>query len=251
MADNRESALLEARLSDAVDIAERRGRPHFVGFLDEREAAFAKTLMNRLRFERFLLWGGHEEAERVMFGAFPFYSEPETASFPFQPLTILYRKGDSLGHRDFLGGLLSRGVQRASIGDILVEEGRAVVFVRDEVASFLVDQTAKIGKVGVRISAGAQLPYPAAHRFEPLSLVVASARLDCLVAALAGMSREKAVACVSSGLVSLNHQEETSPSCRVEEGSKLSVRGKGKFIIDRLGPLTKKGRLCVSGRKYV
>ena len=41
------------------------------------------------------------------------------------------------------------------------------------------------------------------------------------------------------------------PSCRVEEGSKLSVRGKGKFIIDRLGPLTKKGRLCVSGRKYI
>ena len=130
-------------------------------------------------------------------------------------------------------------------------KGRAVVFVRDEVASFLVDQTAKIGKVGVRISAGAQTPYPVAHRFEPLSFVVASARLDCLVAALAGMSREKAVSCVSAGLVTLNHQEETSPSCRVEEGSKLSVRGKGKFIIDRLGPLTKKGRLCVSGRKYI
>ena len=251
MADNRESALLEARLSDAVDIAERRGRPHFVGFLDEREAAFAKTLMNRLRFERFLLWGGHEEAERVMFGAFPFYSEPEAASFPFQPLTILYRKGDSLGHRDFLGGLLSRGVQRESIGDILVEEGRAVVFVRDEVASFLVDQTAKIGKVGVRISAGAQLPYPAAHRFESLSLVVASARLDCLVAALAGMSREKAVSCVSAGLVTLIHQEETSPSCRVEEGLQAFRARKGEIYYRRLGPLTKKGRLCVSGRKYI
>ena len=37
---------------------------------------------------------------------------------------------------------------------------------------------------------------------------------------------------------------------RVAEGDVLSIRGHGKYIIDRLGPLTQKGRLSVQCRKY-
>ena len=57
-----QDAVLTARLSDAVRMAEQKNRCHFVGFLDEREAEIARGVMRRLRFDRFLLWGGHEEA---------------------------------------------------------------------------------------------------------------------------------------------------------------------------------------------
>ena len=80
---------------------------------------------------------------------------------------------------------------------------------------------------------------------------MASPRLDCVVAAVAGLSRDKAASAIASGLVTLNYREELSSSRLLEEGAKLSIRGKGKFVIDRLGPNTKKGRLCIGGRKYV
>lgn len=250
MGADRDDQLLTARLTDAVTMA-RRGRCHFAGFLDEREAELARALMKRLRFDRFLLWGGHEEAERVLFGAFPSHLDPEPSAFPLTAVTVRFRREDELTHRDLLGGLLSRGIQREALGDILIEAGRAVFFAREEIAPFLTEQTDRIGRVGVRLLAGAEEPYPPAHRYEEISAVVASPRLDCVVAAFAGLSREKAVAAISAGLVTLNYREETSVSRAVEEGAKLSVRGKGKFVVDRLGPNTKKGRLCIAGRKYV
>ena len=80
--------------------------------------------------------------------------------------------------------------------------------------------------------------------------VIASDRLDCLIALLCHTSRERASRLITSGVVALNHQEVLELSARVNEGDIVSVRGHGKFIIDSLGPLTSKGRLTVKCRKY-
>ena len=38
----------------------------------------------------------------------------------------------------------------------------------------------------------------------------------------------------------LNHEVVTSVSTQVTEEAKLSIRGKGRYILDRIGPVTKK-----------
>ena len=245
-----QGSLLEARVADAVRLA-CGGRPRFVGFLDECEAECAKKLLRRREQDRVLFWGGFPEAERVVMGAFPDFYTPSPDGFPVVGLTVRFRRQDRLTHRDFLGALLHAGVERPSLGDILVEEGRAVVFCRSGVAEFLCTQVGKIGGAGVRIAAGFSVPLPAAHRFAPFSSVVASARLDCLVAAAAGTGRSEAAELIRRQMVQLNHEPPVSLSEEVHEGDTLSVRGEGRFVVDRLGPPTKKGRLVVSGRKYV
>jgi RNA-binding protein YlmH len=242
---------LSARILDALRLAESRKRPHFVGFLDERETVRTKNLLRRESFVNAQFWGGFPEAERVVLGAFPEFMTPDISAFPVTALTVEFRKQDRLTHRDFLGALLHAGLERSSLGDILTEEGRAVIFCRREVSGFLCSQVEKIGGVGVKITEGAQEPLPVAHRFADFSAVVASARLDCVTAAAVGTSREKAAAMIRSRLVELNHEEEDSPSADVHEGDILSVRGEGRYVIDRLGPPTKKGRLGIAGRKYV
>lgn len=243
--------MLEAKLRDAVRIAETKNRPHFIGFLDEREAALAKLYMRSLCFENYMLWGGFSDSERVVFGAFPDYMEPDPLAFPIEAVTASFRKSDVLSHRDFLGALMHQGVERETLGDMLIESGRAVLFIRPEVSGFLLQQTEKIGRVGIHWEAGAEEPYPAAHVFEEHSSVVASPRLDCIVAAAGSSSREKAGEWIRAGIVSLNHQEEYSLSAQVQEGDIISIRGKGRFIVDRLGPVTKKGRIGLGFRKYV
>lgn len=245
-----DDAVLAAKLNDAVRAAQA-GRPHFIGFLDERQAAFVHMELQRECKEPYKLWGGYSGAERVMLGVFPEYMLAEEEAFPLVPVTVRFRACDVLSHRDFLGAVLSHGVTRETVGDILVEPGRGVLFVRKEVADFLLLQTEKIGRVGVRISKGAEEPLPALHTFEPFSAVVASARLDCIVAAVVGCSREKAVLSITSGLVMLDHKIVISPSASVVEGAKLSVRGSGRYILDCAGSVTKKGRLRIEGRKYI
>ncbi len=246
-----DDAVLEAKLRDAVRLAQSGARPRFVGFLDERQAVAAQKLMSNISFKNYMLWGGHDDSERVVFGAFPDFLAPDSSSFPITPVTAAFRRCDSLSHRDFLGALLANGIQRETLGDILVGEGRCVLFARSEITEFILTQTEKIGRVGVTLTAGAVEPLPAGGKFEDFSAVVASARLDCIVAAAVGTSREKSSELIRAGLITLNHEVNTSVSASVAEGSKLSIRGKGRFVLDRIGPVTKKGRLSIAGRKYI
>ena len=241
-------ALLAAKLKDGLALSQKR--PYFLGFLDEAESALCEELLSRNRDARFLLWGGYEEAERKFLGLFPDYMEADTESFPLLPLTFRFREEDSLSHRDFLGSFMALGIERSTVGDILVGKGRCVTFIRREMEDYFLQNLKKIGRVGVQVDSGAEEPLPIQREFIDRSGVIASPRLDCTVAFLCGISREKAAGLITSGLVMKNHREILSVSEHVSEGDKISVRKHGKFLIDRLGPLTAKGRLSVHCRKY-
>lgn len=244
-------AVLLARVNEALQNARFRSRPSFVGFLDERQALLASGAAARQRDVRFALEGGYEGAARVLFGAFPLFVEPERESFPLEAVTVCFRAGAQLSHRDLLGSLMSLGVERDVLGDLLLEDGRAVFFARSEMAPFFVDQLKKVGGEGVRVSAGAQMPLPGGAGFAELSATIASARLDCVVAALCNCSRGVAAEMIGKGMVLLNFTECTAVAADVAEEDQISVRGKGKFAIDQMGPQTKKGRLGFRARKYI
>lgn len=241
--------LLGAKLSDGLLIG--RKRPWFLGFLTEEEQAFCA---DRLKYQRDALaqfWGGYEESERRVLGIFPDYGNPPLPEdYPVSALTISYRAEATLTHRDFLGAILSLGLQRDVVGDILPAKGKAVVFLRAEMSDYVLRNLAKVGRTGVKITPGVEEPLPLEREFQELSGVVASQRLDCLVAFAGRCSREKAAGMIAQGLVMLNHRQMESGSQRVKEGDILSLRGHGKFSIDKLGPPTTKGRLAVRCRKY-
>lgn len=239
--------LLLAKLRDCVKASQRR--PSFLGFLDESEAAFCQGFLRNTPAAH-MLWGGYEGAERVMAGFFPDYLEPAGEEFPLEALTFTYRAGDRLGHRDFLGAFMRLGIERSVVGDILAGEGRAVAFVRREMAPYFLDSLQKIGRVGVKAALGFEVPLPAIREYQEISGVVASARLDCMAALLCRTSREKASKLIRLGLVAVNHQEALDSDWRLEENDVISIRGHGKFVIDSFGPLTSKGRLTVKCRKY-
>jgi RNA-binding protein YlmH len=246
-----EAPELETRLRDLMRLCACGARCRFSAFLDESEAFGARRFAKREQAGNVLLWGGYPGAERVMFGVFPDFMQPDGAKFPIDAVTAYFRRCDRLSHRDFLGALLHAGIARSALGDILVEEGRCVFFCRSEISNFLLLQITKIGGTGVRMTKGFEEPLPEAHHFKAWEAIVASARLDCATAAAVSTSRGKASAMIRSGLVQLNHEAVVSPSEEVGEGDILSVRGKGRFALDQVGPVTKKGRLIIRGRKYL
>lgn len=236
-------------MEDAAALCERRNAPVFTDFLTEEEQGIAVSVMKAAQ-AKFLLFGGFEEAERCMLGVFPPYEEPDTTLFPMDSVTAEYRASEKLSHRSVLGTLMAQGIKRSCIGDILIENGRCVFFCRSTVTRALLSNIDKMGGTGVRLTQGHEEPLPAAHTFQPITDTVASARLDCMVAALGGMGRGRAEQLITAGDVMVNTIQCKKVSQTIREGDKLTIRGEGKFIIDDIGNVTRKGRLILSARKY-
>lgn len=242
-----DSALFYARIDDTANICERTNRCKYLGFLSVEQAAAAKTYIGK-RNVRYSFWGGYDQAQRVMLGCFPEWAQGD--EFPITAVTIKYRKADSLCHRDFLGSLMGLGLNREAVGDILIEEGKAVVFLSEEVVSFVVSQLEKIARTGVQVSIGFEGKLPEGDTLTELSTTVASERLDCVVAALAGISRNTASEKISQGLVSVNSFVTEKLTLSVKEGDVIAIRGKGKFIISSLDGRTRKNRVILNYKSY-
>ena len=56
---------------------------------------------------------------------------------------------EQLSHRDYLGALLSLGIERSKIGDIIVEEQGAFVFVSDKLLSYVCKEMTQIRRTQV------------------------------------------------------------------------------------------------------
>ncbi len=248
---HKEESFFRSRVEDTIRLAEKRHYAAFLGFLDENEQAEAEVVLRRLSVENALLFGGYPDSERRMLGVFAQEHEVDTSWFPLRVVAFHYRTDASLTHRDVLGTLMGVGLSRDAIGDILCATGLSVVFLREEICTYVLDQVTKIGAEAVRVELDYCGDLPASHSFVSIHSTVASPRLDAIVSSLIGCSREQAAQLIRSDMVRVDRCVIRSVSHTVSVTQKVSVRGHGKFIIDELGPETKKGRLRFGARKYV
>ena len=243
-----DDTLLPARIEDAVRACERNCTPQFLGFLTETQVSAAIKALRAYNV-RYELWGGHEDAERQYLGILPDWCEEIV--FPITPLTFTYRTVDTLSHRDFLGSLMALGLVREKIGDILVESGRAVVFANRDIAKFITEGISKVGRVGVTVSVGADEPLPQAAKLMEASETVASLRLDCVVAAIYGLSRSAAAEAISEGAVFVDSVVCEKATRTVDEGNKINFRGRGRVQILDADGRSRKGRIILKYNKYI
>lgn len=158
----------------------------------------------------------------------------------------------SLSHRDFLGALMALGIKRNVIGDICVDNNTAVVFCDEKAHAFVLDELKRAGRDTVTCSQfSAGVDFQPVRHFEDICASVASVRFDGVVRALCSISREDACELVHKGLCEINFFMEKEPDRIIREGDIVSVRGYGKYIIDRACDLTKRGRIRLVARKYV
>ncbi|MCC8022848.1 MAG: YlmH/Sll1252 family protein [Clostridiales bacterium] len=241
--------LLLKRLDDCIDQYERRCCGQYLGFLNEGERALLEKALKTYGFTDFTFWGGFENAERTFLciGC----REDWERNAPVDALRLAWRRQDSLSHRDILGALMGLGLRREAIGDIVVEQGGAIVLVDAKVSGYVLEQMERAGRVGIHIGR-TQLPqeYQAPRKLVEITGTVASCRLDCIVGLAAGVPREQAKALIAQGKVSHNFLICESPGQTVETGDKFSVRGHGKYILGARGAETKKKRHHITIQKY-
>ena len=269
--------LLLSRLDDLVRKS-GRGEAAVSSYLTPREAKYARIhLSSRLSAGTAVLWGGYPEAERVRVVILPDYTEGlvDPEALMADPVAALCSAGlddladtlrdavcpmlvkgsgfRELSHRDYLGSVLGLGLERDAIGDILIPDAHSAILLTDSrVGDFLTSQMEKVATDTVKVS---RLPEGTSlggtRRLQPVNDTVASERLDCVVAALCNLSREKAQMAVRSGIVELDDEAVEDCSATVDAPAVISVRGYGKFAVHAFDGTTRKGRVRLVAGKYV
>ena len=246
-----EDKIFASHILDMADICDIKFIPRFSAFLDIRQAKIAEEALNSICYERYMFYGGFEQASRVMLGVFPMYSELSTDDFPMDSIVIRYREADKLSHRDFLGAFMNCGINRNMLGDIIVNDGYTVVFASNTVSGAICSEISKIGSVGVKISIENSPEILIKESFSEINGTVSSLRLDSIVSTAVKLSREKAAQLIRGGNVALNCSHDISVSDEVKVGDIFSVRGYGKFILCEISGRTKRDRLHIIIKKYI
>lgn len=243
-----DTALFKVRILNLKNQCEISGKPQFLGFLSEEERVFAENVLSRT--DNFMFFGGADNAARTVLALFPKEIRCGEKAFPITAITLKFRPQDKPGHRDFLGAVLALGIKREAIGDILIGEGKAVLFAADSVAKLILSELKTVGKIGVKAEKGFSGELPSASDRIETTATVSSLRIDCILAAICSCSRNTANELLSEKRVSVNSVICEKATKILAAGDKITVRGKGKFTLKQVNGETRKGRLKITIQKY-
>ncbi len=244
--------LLEKRFAELAGRAYARRSWVASEFLTSAEQEVLCAMAFGAQSAPFFLEGGYESAERRL----AWFGEEASAGWRENPPIVCLRISpiapkfaDTLTHRDFLGALMSLGVRRSVLGDILIAENCGYLFCLESIASFVTEQLTRIRHTQVRCSPG-EAPESQTAAGTERQIVVASERLDALAAAVYDLSRGESQALFPAGKIFLNSRAAENASRCPAPGDLVSVRGYGRFRYLGIAAETKRGRLKVTVEIY-
>ncbi len=235
-----------ARLQDWADQCRTRRKTVRSCFLT---AAEQRLMEDQLPWDLAWKWdGGCQNAERKKL--ILAMEEDELESDVVCLTARVSDKFVQLTHRDVLGALMNLNLDRSQFGDLWVEPGRVVIYTEENLADYVIMSLTRIHRLTLNLQRSAMM-YEPLVRTEPMTLVVASFRIDSLVAAVCHCSRSKAQELIRAQKVSVNHKilAECSFLCHNEDT--ISVRGYGRFVLKGQSRRTRSERIVAEFEKYV
>ncbi len=240
------------RLKDLSEKSDKNLRFTFTEFLSLDEQNALKSIEREVC--PFIQFGGAIGCERVIarFGNPDDFGYEE--DFPIFILKLqpkLKKFADELTHRDFLGALMNLGIERKLLGDIIVKDNAAYIFVMKKIADYICENLTRVKHTVITTEVVTDVPEGQLYKTESISIPVSSLRLDCLIAGIYNLSRSQVVEIFSAQKVFVNGRLIENTSHTPKENDIISVRGLGRFIFASTGGTSKKGRLYVNLEKYV
>ncbi len=251
----------KSTLSHFLDLAERswlRSTVESGNFVSDSLRMRAFEMLKQAGYKDCFFFGGYENAERTCPVFFTEYcgediikDAPSIAEITFIKAELdRFNRNAEFSHRDVLGSLMGLGIERDSVGDIIVDNGCAVFAVKESIAAFIKESLYRIGRYPVSLTVHEKLEIEKKDDFEESFDTVASLRLDAVVASLFSTSRSVAVQAIESGIVALNGVTVKKTDATVTEGDKISFRSRGRAQLEKIDGVSKKGRTRILFKKW-
>ena len=252
--------LLISKIKDKIKFCETRNRIETTSFLDLQEQHIAQNFLksNTHFFSKsmgYLFTGGFEDAERKILLFYPnkIESVVKNGNLNINPqisvirITLPLETQGTYDHKIYLGGLMKLGIEREKIGDIIVyEEGADIIFC-PELEKFLMQELPNLKRFSeakfekIKVEELHELDI----KIEEKLYTIPSMRVDNFVSEFARCSRERAVEILAGERVFVNFEVVTKPSKEIKEGDLITLRGKGRYTVEKIEGKTKKGRTIV------
>lgn len=242
-----ETKLLFSKINDVNDAVKRGRMVAFTSFLCYDDRLIAESYCKNSGVS-VTFYGGYDDAERCVLGV----SETaiENYMFPIDVLKFTLRNINDISHRDVLGALMSLGLKREVIGDIIFSDGNCYILCLDKISEFILQNLISVKKYHIKLERHFD-QLNVKREYEEINATVSSLRLDCVVAEIAPCSRTQATELILSGFVTLNGYVADKKDRLVNERDIISIRRKGKFRIGELLGKTKKDRIKLKIYKYI
>lgn len=200
------------------------------------------------------LFGGASGCERKMLR----FGNPEELyyeeAYPIKclkitPLNIKF--AEELSHRDILGAVMNLSIEREHIGDILIKDKCAFIFVTEKMSGFICENLKKVRRTDIKCSECDFDEDEISFNTEERLIISSSLRADCVISAVYKLSRSTVSELFSGKKVFINSGLCENTSKILKENDTVSLRGFGKFIFNGERSSTKKGRLKISVSVYI
>lgn len=256
---NQEDKLLLAKVLDKIEFCKTKNKIEYTDFLNLAEQDLAYKFLKKIKFANYYFFGGSEEAERKVLILYPEKLTEDMARKNHSKIMSIIKINvpteleNEYNHRNYLGAIIKLGIEREKIGDISVKTKGAEIIIKNEVQNFLMHNLKSLTRFNsceIEKKEIEDLSKIESQKIE-IKEIIASLRLDNIVAALARTSRNKSTQMLEQERVFLNFKCETKTSKQVKVGDIITIRGKGRFEFKEITGNTKKGRYIIKVDKYV
>jgi RNA-binding protein YlmH len=158
---------------------------------------------------------------------------------------VLEKFSDDFSHRDFLGALMNLGIERSTIGDILVGEREGFLFCLSSIAEYICGNLLKVRHTNIKCRITEDMANIPEEQQQLKDILVSSERADVFLAKAYNKSRSEALALFGSAKVYINGRLCQDHARQLKVDDTVNVRGYGKFVFASRKHESKKGKLYV------
>lgn len=199
---------------------------------------------------KFLSKGLTEDSEKKIIMCYPENYKLLKVKFP-----IIYFKIDArnkfaeLHHKDFLGTMMSIGIKREIMGDLVVKNNICFAVILDEKYD-IIKKIEKIKNISVVFEKIEAKEVPKIE-FKSEFFLIASVRIDNFVSSITGLSRQKSVDEITKGNILINYNIIKEKSKEIKEGDIITIKKIGKFKFDKINGQNKKNKIRIVVKRFV
>lgn len=246
--------ITKKRLLELAKRSHEGGYYLFSDFLDLAGQADLATVRASFGDATYTTFGGADGAERIMAR---FGNEDELGYVEDFPIACIMCRpksmkfADKLCHRDFLGALMNLGIERSTLGDIVVRDNVGYIFAKTDVCEFIITELTKVKRTDVVCSPTEHIPEGGLYKTERRRIQAVGERIDAVIAKVFSISRDDSLSYFKRKLVFVDGRQMENNSYIPKRGERVSVRGLGRFIYLGYETLSKKGKLNIEVDVYV
>lgn len=252
---SQEEKLILSKVIDKISFCTIKNKITSTSFLSLAEKYLVEKFLKFQKQNNYIFYGGTENAERTVA---LFYSEKleeiiRNNTFDFNTIFSCIRiilPSDLYGsfdHRRYLGALMKLGINREKIGDIIFYNEGADIIIMPEIEKFLLTNLngltrfskAKVEKIKLE-----EIKKIETEKKE-MKITVSSMRIDNIVSEIYRCSRNKALELINEERVFINFKPILKSSKEVVKDDLVTIRGKGRFLIEDILGNSKKGKIIV------